>query len=134
MMDLIYGKATSTLVWLGDESEDSELVIAKFASIKRKEDFENVSEAENEAIGRILMRPWFSGVWVVQEFSLAKSVVVQCRSMSFQWPPIKKCSLYYTNKGSAFLCFLTKFFSARIDRGVPFFLFLKCLSLLSKNS
>jgi hypothetical protein len=90
MMDLIYGKATRTLVWLGDESEQSDLAMARLASFERKEDLENISEAENEAIGRLLTRPWFSRVWVVQEFSLAKKVVFHCGSMSFLWSPIEK--------------------------------------------
>jgi hypothetical protein len=51
MMDLIYDKATCTLVWPSAESEHSGLLMVRLASVKCKEDSEDISEAENEIIG-----------------------------------------------------------------------------------
>lgn len=87
MMDAIYEKANRTLVWLGDESKDSNLAMAKLARIKSKKHLDNMTKFENEAIGHLFSRPWFSRVWV---FSLAKSVVFHCGRMSFSWSPIEK--------------------------------------------
>jgi hypothetical protein len=57
---MIHGKATRKLVWLGDQNDDSDTAMAKFASLESATDFENLPEAENEAIGNFLTRPWVS--------------------------------------------------------------------------
>jgi hypothetical protein len=90
IMGLIYEKAKQTLIWIGEEDDDSDLAMNKLASIKSTKHLHTLSKAENEAIGRLFIRPWFSRVWVVQEFSLAKTVIFYCGKISFSWSPIEK--------------------------------------------
>jgi hypothetical protein len=90
MMDIIYEKALQTVVWLGTVSSDSNLAMTTLARMKSKKELQNLSKLEDEAIGHLFSRPWFSRVWVVQEFSLAKNVMFHCGSMSFSWKPIEK--------------------------------------------
>lgn len=90
MMDVIYKRAKSTIVWLGDEDSDSNIAMSSLASMKSKKDLEKLSNAQNQAIGNLFSRPWFSRVWVVQEFGLAKRVVFCCGQMPFSWDCIEK--------------------------------------------
>jgi hypothetical protein len=66
------------VIWLGEEESDSALAMSTLASIESKKHLEKLSNAENEAVGNLFSRPWFSRVWVVQEFSLARSLVFHC--------------------------------------------------------
>lgn len=60
-MGRIYGQASCVLVWLGEEADDSDTaleVIRVYGSEQR------CRSSNTEAIKRLLVRPWFSRIWV----------------------------------------------------------------------
>ncbi|KAH8712226.1 heterokaryon incompatibility protein-domain-containing protein [Phaeosphaeriaceae sp. PMI808] len=69
----IYTKAESVIVWLGLSRGQEELafILAKYPSLLR------VDEFQTELLS-FLNKPYWTRVWVVQEFVLAKSVAVWC--------------------------------------------------------
>ncbi|VBB71410.1 Putative protein of unknown function [Podospora comata] len=106
-MPNIYKKASSTIVWLGDESavDDARLCMSFFENLgrlsstsqdqqhsiswrKRFEinqlvgDFLDENKAE---IAFFLERPWFRRRWIVQEVVLAKSVAIHCGRWKIDW-------------------------------------------------
>lgn len=81
LMGEIYKSATETCIWLGPESDTSELAI----EIIRSLDGDNLSNPANSpsldginAIAELQKRPWWSRVWVIQEALLSPNPVVHC--------------------------------------------------------
>lgn len=83
MMADIYHHADNVLIYLGDEDDDT---AALFAFLNRTHDLDNESSiddiAERCSIGiedlltsyhKFTLRPWFTRIWVCQEFSAAKN-------------------------------------------------------------
>lgn len=102
-MASIYGSARLVILWLGEEAHESTLAVQtlrdvgegldvhnvgaswKNISIKRgslAEKLENNAEDRAQmatsfvAIGRLLERPWFTRLWVIQEMALAAEAIV----------------------------------------------------------
>ncbi|KAH9213123.1 heterokaryon incompatibility protein-domain-containing protein [Leptodontidium sp. 2 PMI_412] len=84
MMADIYHHADNVLIYLGDEDDDT---AALFAFLNRTHDLDNESSiddiAERCSIGiedlltsyhKFTLRPWFTRIWVCQEFSAAKNL------------------------------------------------------------
>ncbi|RSL55684.1 hypothetical protein CEP54_009254 [Fusarium duplospermum] len=74
-MAKIYAKASGVIVWLGKATPDScqaleELRIAAEQRTKRSID--------QSAILRLLERPWFQRIWVLQEVAAARHVLIKC--------------------------------------------------------
>lgn len=97
LMDSMYSDADEVVVWLGDASYDSNAAIdlikqwsewfelkgkvEKPAAFSITEDFHLAFDMSAiEAISRLLSRPYWERVWVVQEVACAKEVVVMCGS------------------------------------------------------
>jgi hypothetical protein len=85
----IYEKAFETLVWLGEAADESELAfhfIAVWANAN--EDFDEFFEAcpfalneeMREAVDKFFKRPWWTRIWVYQEFAFSNNVMFLCRS------------------------------------------------------
>ncbi|KAK0653122.1 heterokaryon incompatibility protein-domain-containing protein [Cercophora newfieldiana] len=81
LMGDIYKSATETCIWLGPESDTSDLAI----SIIRSLDGDNLTSPSNspspkglQAIAELQRRPWWSRVWVIQEALLSPNPVVHC--------------------------------------------------------
>lgn len=104
IMDDIYRDAERVLVWLGTESEDSNLameMIQRWAVWKGEHlgssmgsstsllvgsDLDEIfSEGASRAVRRLLARPYWARVWIHQEVALGRDVYVHCgqRSMPF---------------------------------------------------
>lgn len=82
IMDRIYNCADQIVVYLGEETTGTQLVFKELHEIelfgssgRALPSIEIVQELDN-----ILLRPWFTRVWVLQEVYVAKSVVIQCGS------------------------------------------------------
>lgn len=77
LMDTIYWKANSVLVWLGCSTDETD---ALFSSMAR---FDGTG-SENSALypfghlGTLLLRPWFSRVWILQEIGTARAANIVC--------------------------------------------------------
>ncbi|KAK4203932.1 heterokaryon incompatibility protein-domain-containing protein [Triangularia verruculosa] len=106
-MPKIYKKASSTIVWLGDESDhrDARLCMNFFKDLHELaasagEDRPSASWRNRFEINRLvadflgenrskmvyfLERPWFRRRWIVQEVVLAKSVAMHCGAWKIDW-------------------------------------------------
>ncbi|KAI0102967.1 heterokaryon incompatibility protein-domain-containing protein [Nemania sp. FL0031] len=93
-MNDIYSKAASVLVWLGEADDLTPLAfdtLHKFEADDGTSDGSRVfheidKPAERrDSLRRLIHRPWFSRVWVVQEVVVASSVTVQCGLFFIDW-------------------------------------------------
>ena len=85
----IYAAAECVQVYLGEQADESHLAGQLLQRIRTEDwDTERIKESRNEydkewsALDHLLRRPWFSRVWVVQEFAMAKQAVVSCGNWS----------------------------------------------------
>jgi Heterokaryon incompatibility protein (HET) len=101
MMADIYRNADHVVIWLGEESKNSDLAfkyVEQLAATVRATSYSSIDEKALqkhglpgtgskpwEALGSILQRPWFSRSWVVQEAAVAKSATLHCGSSSIAW-------------------------------------------------
>ncbi|KAK1841306.1 ankyrin and het domain-containing protein [Colletotrichum chrysophilum] len=100
LMGKIYGAASNTILYLGHLTEDAAEVLAattwRAAEVDYDSDGQNtggthVAEVSNKhtlvevACRRILSRPWFQRVWVLQELVLSKSPWIQCGHQRVRW-------------------------------------------------
>ncbi|GIJ84614.1 hypothetical protein Asppvi_003463 [Aspergillus pseudoviridinutans] len=99
----IYRKATGTLIWLGEEDSDKDIIatileklrstrsksvvedcemISKLIDIKGPTDLPAPEQLGRHAVERLLNRTWFSRVWVFEESVVSKGVEVRYGSLS----------------------------------------------------
>lgn len=107
LMGEIYRACSLLVVWLGDESDDSDLacsLIVEWGEAHQKfvdehgrlpetaEEFQRIlnavgpnvfDEASWNALGKLFGRPWWWRIWVVQEFAKARVRVFRCGSVVF---------------------------------------------------
>ncbi|KAI1114305.1 heterokaryon incompatibility protein-domain-containing protein [Nemania sp. NC0429] len=98
-MSQIFSRARSTLVWLGaetrsargvlsllrlqgDRSAEKDLVGFNFADVSSKRYLLHTNWAP---LAKLLERPWFTRLWVIQEVACAKNVYVIWGSKKFGW-------------------------------------------------
>ncbi|KAF2812630.1 HET-domain-containing protein [Mytilinidion resinicola] len=101
LMRLIYSHASNTVVWLGDDGEDSpsiafETLMTLHSSLQFNdnqfgpEDFERLYLPHSEAqawreVKQLFRRPWFGRLWVIQELLLSSEVYVKCGKVEASW-------------------------------------------------
>ncbi|CAK7232174.1 hypothetical protein SEUCBS140593_008173 [Sporothrix eucalyptigena] len=90
MMTREYNTAYRAIVWLGDSSEQGDeafRALRDAASQQQRSGAANDvtddsdNEPNQEAVIRLLQRPWFQRVWVRQEVATARSIIVKCSSV-----------------------------------------------------
>lgn len=107
MMADIYRSADHVTVWLGPEGENSALA---FQLLRRlgagvveiqwnrqtlvyKDSFNpqliEIDEPCAKAVARLVERPWFERLWVLQEIYLAQEVLICCGSETMSWELFK---------------------------------------------
>ena len=89
-MSRIYAGAENVCVWLGDESEDSNIAMQFISRVVNLDDFDRLilddkSHAEWAAMSQLMKRDWFNRRWVVQEIALAKRATVYCGDKDVDW-------------------------------------------------
>ena len=89
-MAMIYNRATSVSVWLGEEDSDSGRAIEFIERLLKLEDFDPLTrdpgtDFEWAALHNLMQRPWFSRRWIVQEISLARDAKLFCGSQTVTW-------------------------------------------------
>ena len=118
----IYRLASKVVVWLGPESEDSNLAIStldligsqvvasKLSTIYASPDATNRDWFRSrtaldfpgrtwQALLEIFKRPWFDRVWIIQEIQLASSMsTVQCGRDMISWNHLRVAILCLSNK------------------------------------
>lgn len=111
LMGDIYGRAKQTVVWLGEEDKDHEILqetAALFAAhiantphqdidlIKPRLDLQDRSNSRDSwrrhAIVRLLNRPWFSRVWIFQEAVKSPTVTITCGSLEMSLEVLRRIS------------------------------------------
>ena len=91
MMPSIYGDAKQVCVWLGDASKDSDQAIDFIETImkdiwKLDQLCEDRLETGNwAALLKLIMRPWFSRRWIVQEIALGGNGLIYCGRRTISW-------------------------------------------------
>lgn len=82
LMDRIYRSASTVLVWLGPDADNSDAIM------RRIQIFDKQSWQTYEfQVGfmEILYRPWFTRIWVVQEFLLGRNPRIGCGKIWIPW-------------------------------------------------
>lgn len=76
-MKSIFQSATKVVIWLGKESDDSDLAMDLIADIHKMgaDNFETSLQSARswDALAKLYRRSWFSRVWVVQETAVSHS-------------------------------------------------------------
>jgi hypothetical protein len=75
-MGRIYTKAQAVITWLGEPVDNEEL------AFEITEDFDALDPARQEAVLRLLQKPYWSRIWIIQEFMLAQTVHIWCGDLS----------------------------------------------------
>ncbi|CAK7224192.1 hypothetical protein SEUCBS140593_005487 [Sporothrix eucalyptigena] len=81
MMAKVYNFADRVIVWLGDATDkgDQALIdICKAASQQHARTPIDASASSQEAIIKLLQRPWFQRIWVLQEAAAARNILIKC--------------------------------------------------------
>lgn len=103
LMHRVYAQATAVVVWLGDQTPESDLAMQYIEKVcapvetgkeemisdevaSRDWPLEHFSTApmnleelrELTAFYKLLTRPWWFRAWIVQEMALARNIIVQC--------------------------------------------------------
>ncbi|KAB8248470.1 heterokaryon incompatibility protein-domain-containing protein [Aspergillus flavus] len=84
LMPTIYSKASHVIVWLGKAADHSDRALdtIRLAAENTSSGCESTTpwgkETNTTAVLMLLQRPWFRRVWVLQEISAARSILVMC--------------------------------------------------------
>jgi WD repeat-containing protein 55 len=102
LMGKIYGRAWNTLVWLGEEADNSSDAIDTILTINASllsntdetapalEEFDRMNLPAPGSqqwldLSKLLSRPWFQRVWIIQETVLSADVQLQCGRRNISW-------------------------------------------------
>ncbi|KAF4857009.1 Heterokaryon incompatibility protein 6, OR allele [Colletotrichum siamense] len=97
IMGMVYLKCAAITVWLGPESENSDMAIDELVMLAAKAPYATMPKLATqaiEAIENLLRRPWWERVWIVQEICWGggvgkmwkdDSVTLRCGRRSIQW-------------------------------------------------
>lgn len=82
LMDRIYRSASTVLVWLGPAADDSDKVMRSIQKFDKQ-----YWQTYDFQVGfmEILYRPWFTRIWVLQEFLLGKNPRIGCGAIWIPW-------------------------------------------------
>ncbi|KAL0929710.1 uncharacterized protein CTRU02_215353 [Colletotrichum truncatum] len=83
IMDKIYNRAEKVLVWLGLPGKDS-----KHAEMYIKARNPSLGSRTTETklnAEKLLKRPYWTRLWIMQEVSLARSLLFMCGNWTFKW-------------------------------------------------
>ncbi len=94
IMQHIFSKAKDVIVWLGEEDDKSGKLCELARKMRRGDDSPKQSgtlkrilnpRQLQDAIQKLLQRPWFQRVWVVPEVALARFTIVQIGHDQISW-------------------------------------------------
>lgn len=101
-MSQIYMTAWRTLIWLGPESQDSNLALRFMSFVgtsHRGGPFEelhvyNDYRRELESIRRLFQRTYWTRLWIIQEVLVANEALIQCGQEVLDWDLFSRCQEY----------------------------------------
>ena len=102
LMETIYSHAWSTLVWLGEEADNSSDALDTLLATKDAlqyypsgespdvGDFERLFLPASDSpkwleLGKLMSRPWFQRIWIIQEVVLSHQIVIMCGAKCISW-------------------------------------------------
>ncbi len=142
MMYNIYRSAREVHVWLGPESEDSKEALSLVPRIQNDDSLNAITRTRRLdkmdpqvreklfAFFRLMGRPWFSRVWVVQEVAArsGQRVFVHCGSQSVSWWEFRNATSCINDN-----LYMFQFFSPKALRRIVAF-HVACDSLSHQNA
>ncbi|KAF5591266.1 heterokaryon incompatibility het-6 [Fusarium pseudoanthophilum] len=96
MMRDIYSRATAVFAWLGPGFPDSDLAMEALQH-NEPESLSNAEPAPTQtrlALNRLFNNPYFTRLWVVQEFILAKDLWILCGAQMCTWTQFRTTFLW----------------------------------------
>ena len=81
-----------------------------------KEFAASLAPSDLETLTKLLTRPWWQRTWVIQEFTLARTVFMHCGSSSLLWKPHHE---YYATAMVDPFAYPLQFFGTRVERPFP---------------
>lgn len=102
-MAMIYNRAESVAVWLGEEDEDSVKAMRFIDKVKDLDVFDPLTHepgtsADWAALMNLMQRNWFARRWIVQELALARNAVMYCGSQSMSWRDFSCAVALFTSR------------------------------------
>jgi hypothetical protein len=100
-MKAIYNTARRVIVWLGKEAEDSDVAMQLLMELKDRnmdqkwiEDTVGSSALSKHclALAKMLLRPYWHRLWIVQEIAFAKDAVLHCGALSISYSAVEEFS------------------------------------------
>jgi hypothetical protein len=98
LMGRIYSEANNVLMWIGQESSDSDLAMGLLSEIQKLTILEELDSKKFQsivfdasyndhwtALKQLLNRPYWSRVWILQEVILSKQAILYCGSRNVSW-------------------------------------------------
>lgn len=102
LMGTIYQRAWSTLVWLGEDADNSSGAIDTLLATKEAlryypygrsleiDDFERLLLPASDSprwmeLGKLMSRPWFQRTWIIQEVVLSHQIIIMCGARYISW-------------------------------------------------
>lgn len=107
MMGDIFRKATHTYIWLGEATDEDEVVVDYLSNASPHMDIKP-KDLPMAALQHFFGRPWFCRLWILQEALLSQRPVAQCGNNTTNFTHIVKLSTdlifdnLNNNRGDAF--------------------------------
>lgn len=97
-MNRIYQCASRVLIWLGPSADGSDIAMRGIENLDKQywQTYEFAAQ-----FMEILYRPWFTRIWVVQEFILGKNPRVGCGTFWVHWTSFIEAWVHYSTDGDA---------------------------------
>lgn len=89
-MPSIYSNSTSVIIWLGPSGQESDIAMSALSKLRTPSDLESLDDVAWSALEAFFSRPWFSRIWVLQEFRKGCCPIFYCGRTSIPWNDIGK--------------------------------------------
>lgn len=109
-MSDIYRNAQNVVVWLGEEESDSDIGMDFISRLLDPgflgdDNWPSTYARGFYALARLLERPWFSRIWVLQEVAYARNVILKCGDHELHFMDIvDACNIVKSKLGSIKRC------------------------------
>lgn len=115
LMSRIYAFAINTAIWLGDAADDSDMamgllkdvhVLLQFSTEEiidptelERRNLPNLDSDDWKALWKLLSRPWFERLWIIQEVTLSPEKWVVCGNSVITWESLSVACLQLVDTG-----------------------------------